>query len=299
MARSRRADAVVFGFDFQVNAAIVLMIENIEELSSLQLEGNYEDIELGLKDGKYILAQAKSVVRSSEDFRNVRTNLKKSLSSLSEGSLNIESEKLIMITNSPNPFNDDVSRNIFIGSAHRDFSSLPETAKGLINEYVTDIDKPLDLDKFMIQILPFETDNEIERYKVVKQVVDDFIGDLNLNIPGMGKQLLNVWHKDVFQNGTKKNASIKLEKKDVIWPIIIIATDLKRCDEAFEDTFDPSTYDEIVFQYGDVIESCSERCEFFIRVLYDYNEFKTAGKQSDKCIEFVAKSGRIMLMILI
>lgn len=35
MAKSRRANAVVFGFDFQVNAAIVLMIENIEDLKSL------------------------------------------------------------------------------------------------------------------------------------------------------------------------------------------------------------------------------------------------------------------------
>lgn len=32
MERSRRADAVVFGFDFQVNAAIVLFLENIEDV---------------------------------------------------------------------------------------------------------------------------------------------------------------------------------------------------------------------------------------------------------------------------
>ena len=40
MAKSRRANAVVFGFDFQVNAAIVLMNENIEYMKSLRLEGN-------------------------------------------------------------------------------------------------------------------------------------------------------------------------------------------------------------------------------------------------------------------
>ena len=28
---SRRADAVLFGFDFQINAAIVLMLENIKD----------------------------------------------------------------------------------------------------------------------------------------------------------------------------------------------------------------------------------------------------------------------------
>lgn len=54
MAKSRRANAVVFGFDFQVNAAIVLMIENIEDLKSLRLEGNYEDIEIELENNQYI-----------------------------------------------------------------------------------------------------------------------------------------------------------------------------------------------------------------------------------------------------
>ena len=85
MAGSRRADAVLFGFDFQVNAAIVLMLENILDLKSLRLEGESEDIELKLNDNEYILAQAKAVVKSCEDFSNVRANLKKSLISLSEG----------------------------------------------------------------------------------------------------------------------------------------------------------------------------------------------------------------------
>lgn len=77
MERSRRADAVVFGFDFQVNAAIVLFLENIEEVEKICLEGNYEDIELELSSGKMILAQAKAVEKASSDFANVRKNLKK------------------------------------------------------------------------------------------------------------------------------------------------------------------------------------------------------------------------------
>lgn len=56
MPKNRRADAVMFGFDFQVNAAIVLMLENIEYLEYLRLEGNNEDIELKLENDQYILA---------------------------------------------------------------------------------------------------------------------------------------------------------------------------------------------------------------------------------------------------
>ena len=83
--RDRRAHSVLFGFDFQVNAAIVLMLENIKELSSLRLEGNEEDIELTLEGNRKILVQAKSVENASSDFSNVRANLKKALMTLSEG----------------------------------------------------------------------------------------------------------------------------------------------------------------------------------------------------------------------
>lgn len=46
---NRRADPVMFGFDFQINAAIVLMLKNIKSLETIRIEGNYEDIELQLK----------------------------------------------------------------------------------------------------------------------------------------------------------------------------------------------------------------------------------------------------------
>lgn len=202
MAKSRRANAVNFGFDFQVNAAIVLMLENIEDVSALRLEGNYEDIEVKLNDGEYILAQAKSIEKSSTDFHNVRKNLKKALESLSEGAQKCNASELILITNSPNPMNDD-SINIFTLDAHRPYSSLPVSSQELVNEYLKQINQPLDTSKFMIQVLPFETDIDAERYKFVRRAVDDFIGNLNVSIPGLSNQILTIWQNDVFHNSTK------------------------------------------------------------------------------------------------
>lgn len=80
---NRTATSVLFGFDFQANAAIVLMLENIKDMTSIRLEGT-EDIEINLNDGSCLLAQAKAVVNSSTDFSNVLSNLKKSITSLSE-----------------------------------------------------------------------------------------------------------------------------------------------------------------------------------------------------------------------
>lgn len=287
MEKNRRANAVMFGFDFQVNAAIVLMLENIEDLESLRLEGNFEDIELKLENNQYILAQAKSVEKSSSDFRNVRANLKKSVKTLSEASQKVDAQKLILITNSPNPLNEEASRSVFYGPAHRSFSSLPDSSQGIIKDCLDGIKQPLDLNKFQIQILPFETDDDVEKYKVVKQNVDDFVGKLNLNIPGLGKRLMNIWQNEIFHNGTKKNAAITRNKRDIIWPIIVIATDVERCDDLLLDYFDQSQYDEIIHRYKSLIDSCCERCEFFIKALHDYNEYKGMGKSlAQKCLDF-------------
>ncbi len=287
MAKNRRANAVIFGFDFQVNAAICLMLENIVELKALRLEGNFEDIELELENNEYILAQAKAVENSSIDFNNVRKNLNKSLCSLSEGAQKSNAKQLILITNSPNPLNEDSSKNLFLGVAHREYKTLPESSQALINNYLSKVEQPLATDKFMIQILPFETDNELERYKMVRQAIDDFVGDLNLNIPGVGKKLLGVWQNDVFKNGSKKDASIKLKKSDIIWPIMILATDVERIDDDFVDILDLSLYEEIIYKYKELIDSCCERCEFFIKILCDYQSFQSTKKASEKCIDFV------------
>lgn len=285
----------MFGFDFQVNAGIVLMLENIENMKSLRLEGNYEDIEIKLSNDQYILAQAKAIEKASSDFKNVRANLKKSVISLSEGNNKVSSQQLILITNSPNPLNEKASVNLFMGEAHRDYLSLPEASQELINKYLKSIEHPFDLDKFMIQVLPFETDNDKERYKVVRRNIDDFIGDLNLNIPGLGKKIMDIWHNEVFINASKKNPDIVLKKNDIIWPIMVIATDVERYDEDLEDLFEPSVYDEIVRQYKNIIELHCEKCEFFTKVLSDYSEFNYTKKLSGKPLAFAQEKWQTYL----
>lgn len=282
----RRADAVFFGFDFQVNAAIVLMLENIKDLASLRLEGNYEDIDLELVDGKHILAQAKAVKNSSTDFQNVRKNLKNALTTLSEGGRLVDAETLILITNSPNPLREDASRSIFYGHAHRAFSTLPASSKKIITDYLREIEQPLNTDIFSIQVVPFETDDDTERYKVIMQVINDFVGDIRLDIPGLGKQLHQVWCSDIFKNGSKKNSEILLSKNSIVWPIIVIATDIRRGDSDFFERFDTVEYDEIVRKYRSTIDSCCERVEFFTKILYDFNSYTGTGDLKKRSLNF-------------
>ena len=290
MSINRNASSVIFGFDFQVNAAIVLMLENIKELKTLRLEGESEDIEIKLSDESTILAQAKSIVKSSSDFKNVITNMKKSLKSLSEGSKRLNHvSKLIMITNSPNPLNDKKTLGIFYLNAHRDYESLPDVAKDKIQKLVNNEQIDIDLSKFKIQILPFETDNDVERYKFIKKEIDEFINSIQIS-NSISQELMSVWQNKIFKNGSKKNVTIKLSKKDIIWPIIVILTDLYRIDNDYLGDLDCALYDEIINQYSSVIEDCSERFDFFTRVLYDYKGFHYKGTNKDKNKLFISSS---------
>lgn len=287
MGKSRSAVADLFAMDFQVHAAMVLMLENIKDLSSIRIESENEDIDIELCNGKHILAQAKAVVKSSSDFRNVRKNLKKALLTLSEANQKVSVEKLIFITNSPNPFNEEASRSIFWGPTHRSFITLPKSSQKIITDYLLELNKRLDTEKFVIQVIPFETDNDVERYKAVMQCINDFVEDLNLNTPGIGRKLREVWFENFFCNGTKKNLNITLSKNMLIWPIIVIVADVDRIDSAFRENFDSILYDEVIRKYKTLINSCCERVEFFTKILYDFNEYCGAHPMKEKSINFV------------
>jgi len=283
----RSATSVLFGFDFQANAAIVLMLENIKDMSHIRFEG-CEDIDIKLNDGSHIFAQAKSVVKSSSDFTNVLKNLKKSLISLSDAyrTSHDNVKELIYITNSLNPFKEKHPNTIFWGPAQRKFASLPNDLQEKVFKALEGIENPLDTDKLKIQILPFETDNYTERYKAVIAVIGDFISHLGTNSIERSR-IHEIWAKDLFLSGTRKDKSINLKKKDLIWPIIVLVTDNDDYDEY---DVDDSEADELLSAYKDIINICSEKYEFVTRVLSDYNNFKTEDK-STKLESFIKSEG--------
>ena len=285
---NRSATSVLFGFDFQANAAIVLMLENIKDMNSIRLEGD-EDIEINLNDGSSVLAQAKSVVNSSTDFSNVITNLKKAITSLSEAEHKSGVVKeLIYITNSPNPFNEKQLNPIFYGVAQRNYNSLPQSLKDKICQIISGIEEPLDTSKFKIQILPFETDNDNERYKCVMDSIGNFIPKLG-NVSISKDVLHKIWINDIFRSGTKRASDIKLSKKDIIWPVIVLITQNVNYEE---DELDDSEIDEISRSYENIINTCAEKYEFVTKVLCAYNSFRREEKHSERKRKFIEEESQ-------
>lgn len=279
----RSATSALFGFDFQANAAIVIMLENIKELNTIRLEGE-EDIEIVLNDNTCILAQAKAVVESSTDFRNVLKNFRKSLQSLSDaGSSDLAVKEYIYITNSPNPFNEKQLNPIFYGTSQRYYDDLPKTLKDKVDKEISKITNPLNLSKYKIQILPFETDYDKERYKNVWESIREFISQLGIS--NISKEELHrIWKDEIFKSGTRKKRDLRLAKNEIIWPVIVLVTNNQNYDE---EDLDESEIDEITRLYSNIVNTCSERYEFVTKILYAYNTYQTDKPQKERRRNFI------------
>lgn len=279
----RAATPTLFGFDFQANAAIVIMLKNIKTMKSIRLEGA-EDIDLILSDGSRILAQAKAVQRPNEDFNNVTTNLKNALESLADSNRRHSNiNQLIYITNTPRPFGLREQSGIYYGApTYRYFDDLTSELKSQITTYLTDLNLTLDTSKLFIQTVPFDSMIEEERYKEVIDHIKSFL----YGIPGLTvrpQDLHKIWKDDLFHSGTIREHDVYLSKNDIIWPIIVLATKYDNYDDY---DLDEAQCQEVSRLYADIINTCSEKYEFVTKVLSAYNQFNTTVPGREKIREF-------------
>ena len=70
MAGTNASDSI-FGWDFQINAAIILMLEDIENVQKVRVEGQTEDIEITMADGEFVFSQAKALFDPSSTKRKI------------------------------------------------------------------------------------------------------------------------------------------------------------------------------------------------------------------------------------
>lgn len=287
MANNTNASPEVFGFDFQVNATIFLLLDNIKELKAIRMEGASEDIELTMNNGSQIMAQAKGIVKGSYDFSNVRRNLKKAIETLSSAD-NKSVEQLILITNSKNPLNEDTSKSFFYGpQVTVGYNNLSDEAKKVIDNIVDKINGHFDTNKFRICYFMFETDNSRTRYAVIEEKVKDFINQLNLGQVLSSIELMRVWQNDLFHNGSKTDTTIKLSKEEIVWPVIVLTLGKQLPSEYIED-YDQGFIDEVTSQYSYIINTISEQYSLITKIIFDYNSSNCDLSMKERIRKFVA-----------
>lgn len=285
MAGTNASDSI-FGWDFQINAAIILMLEDIEYVQKVRVEGQTEDIEITMADGEFVFSQAKALFDPSST-KNVRKKLSDGLGTLNQAAKQSGVRKLIYITNAYDPLADKKSIPSFYGQSRKPYVSLTDSAKKvidniLVKENYTDIDKS----KLFIYTLPFENDLN-DRYKVVIEKVKDFIASIKSNLSGSAQNVLDVWQQQLFENATLHDTAIVLTKKDIMWPLIVIMCDDGFRTNPFSEDIDDGLYDEVSSRYKSFISCKCQKFSFSTRVLSDYQNYTSTKVGNEKIVDFV------------
>ena len=288
------AAASLFGWDFQINAAIAILIDNIDDVEKIRLEGASQDIEITLSNNEKIYAQAKAVERAG-DYSNVKKHLTNALNSLNNTahSSTDEVKQFIYITNSENPMGNMQTMAQFIGPYIRhSYNNLTEKTKEIVDKALTKSEKDvvIDKDKLYIYILSFQHGlNEKDRYINVKQLVDDFVESLLENRHGIGAKILDVWQKELLRNGSISNTSITLSKHNFTWIIVVKAIEQSLEENSLYREFDISEVQSVKNHFDKIINTSTVRFEFVTAVLSDFNNY-IPNERNEKTQEFINSS---------
>lgn len=316
------AVATEFGFHFQTDAGIAIMLEylNNKDFQGLKMEG-LEDIELRFNDKSVILAQAKASIDPNINFHNNTAKLKKALKTLSTaGTKANKVRKYIFITNSSEPFRNEAPNQNFYSYDDLDYQQLTEPVRDQLKEYTEKLKnkdimlEAFELNKFNIVVLPFTGNDLNKRKRALRNLLDDWYGSLDVDIEGLIAKICQIWQETVFENNTvfedhqmkyngkklkhpeKKNRSIK--KKDLIWPLIVLLVSRMRRSDDFYDSYLDGDYDYLMDEYYDIIKITTERFRFITKVLSDFsfyednifNMSKKRRKRKDLDNEFIESS---------
>ena len=188
----RNASASAFGWDFQANSAILLMLENIKEAKRVRVEGANEDIEITLQDHTKIYAQAKAVEKP-DDTSHVIDKLTKALETLTDAAKKGDGSLFTYLTNSSNPFNNQRSLSYFTGRTHLSFDELPDIAQNKIKDIITKNGyTDFDVHKMDIRVIPFYGDDLKNRYKEIQACVNEFLAEVNVDGQGINAEIMEV-----------------------------------------------------------------------------------------------------------
>jgi len=274
----RNASASAFGWDFQANSAILLMLENIKDAKRIRVEGADEDIEITLQDKSKIYAQAKAVTKP-DDYSHVIDKLTDALETLSLAAKNGDGSQFTYVTNSPNPFNNQKTMSFFTGRTHLDFDELPNDAQKRIEKIIKDKGySDLDIHKMDVRVIPFYGNDLKNRYKEIQACVNEFLGEVDVSVPGINTRIMDIWQRDLFQNATQTNIAISVTKEKMIWPLIVLVVDKTAASE-YKKEFDDDEIDELERRYKLIINQNTMSYEMISRVMSGYRKSKKSVKQ--------------------
>lgn len=283
---STQASATIFGFQFQINAAIYLMLKHFSDFDQIKVEGSQEDIELFLHDNKKIYAQAKSKEFPTKDNKGHSEKLKDALRTLS----NVDDRgnyDLMYISNlEENPLNSGTKE--FDGISFFKYDELKEESKKKIDKQISNENYNIDTSRLIIAKIPFYGDDWEQRHKEISKKMSEFVSNISPSLSSFTNRIITIWEEEFLHNASVKSPKITINKENVVWGLVVCKLqldDVKKFDEKLE--IEETDFLEAIDEYEKIIDIKSSTFLDYNKIISLYSQYKLKSDKSVSIYEFI------------
>lgn len=281
-----QASAVIFGFQFQINAAIYLMIKYFSDFDKIKVEGGQEDIEVFLHSNKKIYAQAKSKQFPTKDNKGHSEKLKEALRTLSNVD-DYENHDLMYISNlEENPLNSGTKE--FEGLSFLRYDELKEESKKKIDNQILKEKYNIDTSKLIIAKIPFYGDDWEQRHKEISKKMAEFVSNISPSLSSFANKIITIWEDEFLHNASVKSPKITINKENVVWGLVVCKLqldDVKKFDEKLE--IEEINFLEAIDEYEKIIDIKSSSFLDYNKIISLYSQYKLKNVKSLSIYEFI------------
>lgn len=284
-----QASATIFGFQFQINAAIYLMLKHFSDFDQIKVEGSQEDIELFLHDNKKIYAQAKSKEFPTKDNKGHSEKLKDALRTLS----NVDDRgnyNLMYISNlEENPLNSGTKE--FDGISFLKYDELKEESKKKIDNQISNENYNIDTSRLIIAKIPFYGDDWEQRHKEISKKMSEFVSNVSPSLSSFANRIITIWEEEFLHNASVKSPKITINKENVVWGLVVCKLqldDVKKFDEKLE--IEETDFLEAIDEYEKIIDIKSSTFLDYNKIISLYSQYKLKSDKSVSIYEFIQRN---------
>ena len=283
---SMQASATIFGFQFQINAAIYLMLKYFSDFDQIKIEWSQEDIELFLHDNKKIYAQAKSKEFPTKDNKGHSEKLKDALRTLSDVDDRGNYDLMYISNLEENPLNSGTKE--FDGISFLKYDELKEESKKKINNQISNENYNIDTSRLIIAKIPFYGDDWEQRHKEISKKMSEFISGVSPSLSSFANRIITIWEEEFLHNASVKSPKITINKENVVWGLVVCKLqldDVKKFDEKLE--IEETDFLEAIDEYEKIIDIKSSTFLDYNKIISLYSQYKLKSDRSVSIYEFI------------
>ena len=274
--KDTNATASAFGWDFQYNLALYLVMDqDLRQVEKFKVEGSTEDIEIYFRNKEPIYIQAKS--QENPHSKSTTTqHLTNAINSLinAVSKVNEEYSEVIYGNNIEIPIRANKKNNLFEGNrVKRRYKNLPDGHRKKIDSIIDKseviFDKNKLKEKLFILKVEFSEDDDETRYRFIKEKVINCLNGIGLK--GYKANRIFAYLQNEFKNNASKRVDLTIQEFG--WLIILYSINIEE-NNVYEIFDIPQISEErLKTDFSELIFKKSLDFELITSVISEYNRF--------------------------